>query len=180
MKPHLRIAWGIIGYPILLGRLLKVVCVDIDPERRHGGAHRARGGRLCPRRGGGTRQHLSTVSEVIFTVLGFSRPVCDDLSMLSVSSPWPTHRPWGISMKSWKPAYSGCTVSSGMNWRPQSLSCSDMPRAPDSPASQVWRLSWNKETPHCRVSLTWSHSPCWAPPWLENLMWVSKSLKAIW
>ena len=46
MKPHLRIAGGIIGYPILLGRLLKVVCVDIDPEWCHRGANGARGGSL--------------------------------------------------------------------------------------------------------------------------------------
>ena len=62
MKTNLRIAGVIIGYPILLGRLLKVVCVDIDPERRHGGAHGARCGCLCPRRLGGARQHLSAVS----------------------------------------------------------------------------------------------------------------------
>ena len=62
MKPHLRIASGVIGYPVLLGRLLKVVCVDIDPERRHGGAHGARGRSLCPRRWDGARQHLSAIS----------------------------------------------------------------------------------------------------------------------
>ena len=145
MKTNLRIASGVIGYPVLLGRLLKVVCVDIDPERRHGGAHGARGGGLCPRRHCGARQHLSAISKMIIIFSELRELLNDDLSMLSVSSPWPTHRPWGISMKSWKPAYSGCTVSSGMNWRPQSLSCSDIPRAPDSPASPVCRLIWNTE-----------------------------------
>ena len=46
MKPHLRSACVIIGDPILHGRLLEVVCVDVYPEGGHGGAHCARGCRL--------------------------------------------------------------------------------------------------------------------------------------
>ena len=37
MKPHLRSACVIIGDPILHGRLLEVVSVDVYPEGGHGG-----------------------------------------------------------------------------------------------------------------------------------------------